>query len=236
MEPSLAIATLRREGTAFAALLTPDALDVDIVSCPGWTLEDLARHLGGVHRWARQAILHGPSEEPAGPSDPGAIRPWFEAGLEELAGTLEDRRPDQECWTFADPPTVAFWLRRQAHETALHRWDAATSLGRSAPVPESLAEDGVDEVVNMYLPRQLRLGRLTAGPEQVDVVSSSGRTFRVSTNTTGERAGSPDATVTGPAEALLLLLWGRIPLADDRLTVTGSAAAAQTLLSKALAP
>lgn len=30
-----------------------------------------------------------------------------------------------DCWTFLDAPSpLAFWARRQAHETAIHRADA----------------------------------------------------------------------------------------------------------------
>jgi hypothetical protein len=39
---------------------------------------------------------------------------------------------------------------------------------------------------------------------------------------TGGAPGSADAEVSGPAEALVLLLWGRLGLDDRRLTVTGS--------------
>ena len=46
----------------------------------------------------------------------------------------------------------------------------------------------------------------------------------------------PAATVSGPAEAVLLLLWHRIVLDDPRLTVSGSRAAADAVLAAALTP
>jgi hypothetical protein len=47
---------------------------------------------------------------------------------------------------------------------------------------------------------------------------------------------SPSVTVSGPAEALALLLWGRATPADDRLTVDGDAAALDDALSRRLTP
>ena len=42
--------------------------------------------------------------------------------------------------------------------------------------------------------------------------------------------------MTGPAEALALLLWGRTTPADERLTVDGDAAALDDALSRRLTP
>ena len=39
----------------------------------------------------------------------------------------------------------------------MHRWDLGAALGRDR-LPERLAADGVDEVVTMFFPRQVRLG------------------------------------------------------------------------------
>jgi len=132
MDAEVAIATLEREAASFAALLHPDLLGRSVPSCPGWSLGDLARHLGRIHRWARSAILEGPSEEPEASADPDDVQPWFEEGAADLAATLRSLPADEPCWTFADPPTVQFWMRRQAHETALHHWDAATSVGKTS--------------------------------------------------------------------------------------------------------
>jgi hypothetical protein len=142
MDPWDAIVVVPQEGAAFVALLTTDGLSAEVAGCPGWTVADLARHLGGIHRWACQ-------------------------------------------------------------------------------VSDSLAVDGIDEVVSMFLPRQLRLNRLQAGPERVDLVCESGPTFTVAT-APGRKSTTADATIVGAAESLLLLLWKRIPISDSRLTVTGS--------------
>jgi uncharacterized protein (TIGR03083 family) len=235
MDKSEWLAALQQEGSAFASMLVPATLSTPVRSCPGWTIADLGRHLGGIHRWARHAILHGPSEEPVGPDDPAALRGWYQQALDDLLSTLQDSQLQDPCWTFADPPVVGFWARRQAHETTLHRWDAASSHGQPPPIAESLAEDGIDEVVTMFVPRQLRLNRLEPGPETVLLACASGRSFTV-VRAAAETVPAPDAVVTGTAEALLLLLWGRISLSDRRLVVTGDTRAAAHLLSQPLTP
>ena len=58
----------------------------------------------------------------------------------------------------------------------------------------------------MFGPRQIRLGRLTLRSEVIDLVTASGRRTRVSANTE-DPAIPPTAVISGPAEALLLLLW-----------------------------
>ena len=41
----------------------------------------------------------------------------------------------------------------------MHRWDLGAALGRDPGYPDALAADGVDEVVTMFFPRQVRLQR-----------------------------------------------------------------------------
>ena len=235
VDPRAALSALAREVSLFAALLDQEALAEPVPSCPGWTVADLARHLGGVHRWARQVVLVGQSREPQGPTDPEQVRPWFHDGAAALIDTLAGTDPGQPCWTLAGPGDAAFWMRRQAHETTLHRWDAATGLGIPSSIDEAVAADGIDEVATVFVPRQIRLGRLTPGPEVIDLVTDSGQRKRVSTNTTPP-ATPPTVVVSGPAETLLLLLWKRTSLDDDKLSVSGDRLDADRLLGRPLTP
>lgn len=235
MEPSDYVLALEREAVSFGSLLGPDDLERAVPSCPGWTLRDLAQHLGGVHRWAAHAVRHGSAEQPAVSLPPAEVRGWFEQGAADLVRTLQSCPPEQPCWTFGEPRTVRFWMRRQALETALHRADAAAALGHPVAITDRLAVDGLAEVVTMFAPRQLRLGRCEAGPERIELRCASGSTFVLDLSS-GVEPRDPDAIVFGSAEALLLLLWGRIFLADQRLRVTGSWAAAQRLFDKPLTP
>jgi uncharacterized protein (TIGR03083 family) len=229
LTPDAYLQHLGRAGDAFAACLGAGDLDAPVPACPGWTLTDLAHHLGGIHRWARTAVVEGrPGPETAdGPTDRETLVGWFRDGVAALVDTLRATDPTTPCWTFGPKPRVAaFWFRRQAHETVLHARDAGTT----DPLDPALALDGVDEVVTMFLPRQLRLGRTALLPATLGLAPTEGGHWVLG------GAGDPDATVSGPAEAVLLLVWHRIGLDDPRLTVSGSRAAADAVLAAALTP
>lgn len=240
---------VEREAGRLAAALRPEALAVVVPGCPGWTVADLARHTGGVHRWARAALGTAPDgspgEEPSGPQDDDAVPAWFAEGAAALVAALASVSPAAPCWTFAAveaPATAAFWARRQVHETALHRWDAESALAAAGLgaaldpatwLEEDVAADGVAEVAGVMLPRQVRLGRTPALPGALALESASGRCVLGG-------GAEPVAEISGPAPALLLLLWRRTALVEEldsgRLALAGSREAAERLLSGALTP
>ena len=51
------------------------------------------------------------------------------------------------------PSPLAMWARRQAHETAIHRYDAQHATGTSAGFDPAFASDGIDELVSGFAPR-----------------------------------------------------------------------------------
>ena len=223
---------------AFAAALRADA-QRPVPGCPGWDVAALAGHLGGVHRWALEAIADGrPGEQSdAGPEDPRQLVPWFAEGAAALTKALRAADPAAPCWTFGPPPrTVAFWLRRMPHETTLHAWDAHAALGEGLPLDRDLALDGIDEVVTMFVPRQLRLGRLVAPPHSVELRAADAPPGAGPWQLFGREGAAPDAVVTAPAATLLLLLWKRVSFDAVDVTVEGDGAAARGVLSVALTP
>lgn len=235
LTPDAYLAHLGRAGDAFAACLGTGDLDAPVPACPGWTLTDLAHHLGGVHRWARTAVVEGrPGPETVdAPTDRATLVGWFRDGAAALVDTLRATDPTTPCWTFGPKPRVAaFWVRRQTHETVLHTVDAAESQGTTTSLDPALALDGVDEVVTMFFPRQLRLGRTAPLPATLGLAPTEGGRWVLG----GDGDPDPDAIVSGPAAAVLLLLWHRIGLDDPRLTVAGSRAAADAVLAAALTP
>ncbi len=211
-------------------------LTAPVPSCPGWTVHRLVEHLGGVHRWATTAVVEGHrnGEQPAAPTESGELLAWFTEGATTLLDTLRSRDPAEPCWTFAPQRTVAFWWRRQAHETAMHAWDLAAAVGddRYAMVPD-LAADGITEVVDFLVPRRVYEGR-TPQPREALTLSATdtGQTWQI----TGRAGQAPTAAISGTAEALLLLLWHRVDLDDHRLTQGGDRAAARATLSLPLVP
>lgn len=238
--PEQGQASLARLTAAVAELVVEVDPAAPVPSCPGWTVRDLVVHLGEVHVWAEQCIRLGdPVERPlTGPAaGPAALAAWYADCAETLLTTLRATPPETECWTFGPRPrTAAFWFRRQAHEVAMHRWDLGAALGQDLGYPAALAGDGVDEVVTVFFPRQVRRERIPPLTRSLAVEVAGGPTWVLHGDGTGEGSQSPDAVVSGPAELLVLLVWGRLGLDDPRLTVTGDRAAAATVLTAGIVP
>lgn len=47
---------LKLEIARFSAVLSSLSLDQPVATCPGWTVFDLAEHLGLIHRWAEELV------------------------------------------------------------------------------------------------------------------------------------------------------------------------------------
>jgi uncharacterized protein (TIGR03083 family) len=230
MDPAGYLAHLRRELGAFEACLAGD-LSVMVEHCGGWTLYDLADHLGGQNLWAAAAVTEqrGDYQAPAAPRDPAALAAWFHGTGDVLLAAL-DTDPSGPAWTIAPPPTVGFWQRRRCLETLVHRWDAEHALGIPSRLDPALAADGVAEVIDTMAPRQVRLGRTSAPPHAVRLIATDGP----------ERwtlgPGDPVVTLRGTAADLLLLLWGRLDAGDRAVSCDGRPELARAALSGALVP
>lgn len=213
---------LERDSALFVDIVGSADLTAPVPYCPGWTLLDLAGHLGGVHRWALAALRTGrPGEEPTGPRDRAALVDWLAEGRSDLLHALRTTDPDAPTWHFGPPPRVAsFWSRRQALETAIHLGDARRAVGLPDDLDPGLAADGVDEVVTMFFPRQVRLERIPplAQGVRIDLRDGSRASLVLAGDGTDPRANT-EARVAGPAAAVLLALWGRGGI--DALEVDG---------------
>ncbi|MDA1362884.1 maleylpyruvate isomerase family mycothiol-dependent enzyme [Glycomyces luteolus] len=221
---------LRAESAAFSACLDSD-LDAPVAHCGDWRLRDLAGHLGRDNRWVIAAVteLRGDFEAPPAPESDAAIRAWFDASTADLLAAL-DTDPEAEAWTLYPPRTVGFWHRRRVHETLLHRWDAQHALGRALPFDPAVAADGVAEVFDTMAPRQVKLGRV--GPPR--------HALRLRATDTGASwtygPGAPAAEVSGTAERLLLMLWGRVSADDASIAWSGDREAGDEVLAGPLTP
>jgi uridine kinase len=228
---------LRRAVDDVAAALTTVDLTTPVPTCPGWTVADLVGHLGAVQRWATTAVTEqrGDGEFGAAPTDAEELAAWFRTGAADLLKALVAADAADPAWTFGDPRAVAFWIRRQTHEAVVHSWDLRAAVGTPDRLPPDLAEDGLDETVTMFWPRQVRKGRASPPQRALALALPDGRRRWI----VGDR-GDPGlpvaATVTGPADALLLLMWHRLPLDDPRLSVSGEFDAVTEALDRALTP
>jgi len=163
MEIADHIACLRSEGELLAEAAARISLSAPVPACPGWRVRDLLAHLGFVHRWATGYVAEGRTEATSEPGEERIIRlapadeslvGWFRAGHARLVSVLAAADPAVRCWTFLPAPSpLAFWARRQAHETAIHRADAQLAVAAAGPgadldpFPAGLAADGVDELL-----------------------------------------------------------------------------------------
>ena len=71
-------AALERGAASFTEIIRSGDLAAEVADCPGWTMLDLAKHLGGVHRWAYETIATGaPGDVPGGPDTRDSLVEWF---------------------------------------------------------------------------------------------------------------------------------------------------------------
>lgn len=197
--------------------------------CGRWRAKDLVVHLARIHHWAA-AQARRKQETPLG-RGPFVLEDLYASCATELRDTLTELGPDAVAWTLVENGPASFWHRRQTHETLVHLWDLRTAGGLDLAAPPGLWADTVDEVVTVMQPRQERMGRMAPLPAPIALVAQdAGRSWSLG------GTASPSATVTGPAEALALLLWGRTTPADGRLTVDGDTAALDDALGRRLTP
>jgi uncharacterized protein (TIGR03083 family) len=139
----------------FAIDLASCDLRARVPTCPGWTVYDLAVHLGNTHAWAATIVETGrpaaeQNDEPAS-HKPRVVSSWYAGKAEDLYEVLRHAAPELPCWNFADGDgETSFWPRRQMHETTVHLLDLATATGAEVALHPLLCADGVDEVLTVF--------------------------------------------------------------------------------------
>lgn len=223
------VVQLAKHGTALADSATAAGLDAPVPSCPDWRVRDLIGHIGGVHRWAASIVRdarNDPGDPLEAPPSDGELVDWYVAGHAALIDVLTAADPAVECWTFLRAPSaLAFWARRQAHETAIHRWDADSAAGRSSEFDPAFAMDGIDELLCGFLARPR--GRLVADPpvtlgvDATDGEAAAAWTLSVGPESRQVETGvaNGDCVLSGAAADLYPFLWNRRDL--DGIVVSG---------------
>ena len=235
------IAATDREGAAVSAVASAGDLAAPVPSCPRWNLRQLVGHLGWVYNWVSEHIERRSTtmlsrEDFPKPPEGEAVVEWFTGSHARVVAALGDIEPTEAVWAFAGD-TGAFWHRRMAHESLIHRWDAESAAGDPGPLDSELAADGMDELVEVILPLQVRLGKdpLPEGSLHLHRTDGEGEWLcRIEEGRlVAERVHARgDVAVRGSGEELDLLLWER--LAPDGLEVFGDrdVLAAWTALSR----
>jgi len=207
------IDALEREGHLLSTAARHDPTAA-VPTCPGWTVDDLLRHVGTTHRWAERIVRERMMERGELETPPAHDSlSWYEAGLAQLVVTLRDADPSASVWTFSpNDRTVTFWIRRQLHETTIHRVDAELATGAVTPIDPAHAVDGVAEVLEVMAPRVARTGSAPGGTVHLHATDIEGEWLIRFLDSaieveTGHAKG--DAAVRGTAAELYLWLWGR---------------------------
>lgn len=234
--------------TAFrAAVAAAPGLDAQVPTCPGWTLFDLVKHLGGGDRFWAAIVGAGPADAP--PAEAAAARAalevprerevllvWLAASTQLLLSALREAGPDAGCWAWwsalQTPRTSGGVARHRVQESAVHTYDAQLAAGAPQPLPTEVALDGVEEFLFTCVATP---SAWPHKPTAFDFHTTEGRSWRLTvdgdgarstripapTAATGEDSDAPGASIHGTASELVLYLYDRIPA--DSLHVDGDA-------------
>lgn len=217
MDPATYLAAIDRDGRAVLDA-GKAGVDAPVPTCEGWTVGDVLGHLGRVHRSVadiveRRARTAPSTPVPAAPQG-DAVVGFYEEGWRRMHAALAAVDPDEPVYTWSDDQRVGFYLRRMAHELAIHRVDAELAHGEPGELDADLAVDAIDELFEVVLPFSVRRRgtSLPAGSLHLHRTDGDGewlvRTEDDRLVVTHEHAKG-DAAVRGAAGDLLLFVWNR---------------------------
>lgn len=206
------VAYQSQAGLIFA--LTATYGDELVPSCPGWTLADLAAHVGGAPALWGPVLEAAPGQQPGDvmqpdvPEDRDEMLAWCTIELQSMVELFRTADPAEPAWTGAGTGEgrASFWMRRAALETAVHLWDAANAVGQEHEIPAELAADGFDELAELF-------PTLSAwsSKEPQHTLQVAPNDFVRTWTYRGARASHPVTTLSGPSAEIYLELWGRRP-------------------------
>jgi uncharacterized protein (TIGR03083 family) len=239
---------IARQAEALRSAAVAAGQDAEVPTCPEWNVLDLVHHQARVHAMARAALATDPNgDRPqlTPPREWDELLAWWDKQLAELLDALRTTPLDAPAWSFHPRfNTAAFWPRRQAHETAIHRLDAEHALaGSAAPtaVPTlifdpDLASDGIDELLTVFVSGRPAKIPVDAEKRVVFHAADAGRLWVAHLRPDQPIEISPaqgaeiadDASVVGTADAVYRAVWKR----PSTALISGDA----TLLDAFMAP
>lgn len=237
-------AEMRACTAALAGIVTADP-GHPVPTCPGWAFRQLATHLGRGHRWAAEIVATRASqnipmnEVPDGklPDGPAEQTAWLNAGAELVADAVT-AAGEEQVWTFLGPRPARFWLRRRAHEAAVHLADAQLASSHHIGLAADFAADGIAEWLEMVAASPRAATELARS--RGEGVRGDGQTLHFHATDPGLAGAGEwlvrrtpsgigvepgharaDVAVRGPAARLLLVLTRRLPASDPAVEVLG---------------
>jgi uncharacterized protein (TIGR03083 family) len=244
-------AAFLEENRAFSELFQDADGTTPVPACPGWSLEQLFRHVGRGDRWAAQIVrdrldhfLDARSvEEGKPPPDRADAIAWLHGGAQLLIDAVESAGGETPVWTFLGTRPANWWIRRRLHETAVHRADAAIAVGADFALAPDVAADGITEFLERIaiqagsegaaLPIEdcntLHLHATDPGLDEAGEwtinVSGDGITW-------SHEHGKGSVALRGGATELLLAMARRTAVADTGIEVFGDEKVWQTWLDR----
>ena len=225
------VAAITEHSAGFASA-AHGRLDATVEHCPGWSVADLVAHVVVVHWFWATIVEERLAEPPATDRRPARVPDdrlvaSFRAGADRLCRVLADAVPHDRVWTWAPAHRdVAFVIRHQVQEIAVHHWDVVRAAGGALLIGSDAAADAVDEFLDVSVPTTLN--PTAADPTGAPSPALDGAFRFVSADTAdswlvedgaapgtvrvtrGSHASAP--AVTAPAADLLLWLYRRVPL------------------------
>lgn len=240
MEIADFLAATARDGAAFADDIEVAGLSARVEACPDWSTADLLWHLAEVHDFWRTIVGdHRDTwegyQQPIRPADDELVA-FYRDGLAATLAVLEAADPQQPNWTWSNDHSAGFVIRRMAHETAVHTWDAQQAAGLDdAAIDATLASDGIDEFLTHMLGDGAPDAEPVGGSVHLHCTDVAGEwTLHPSEahgfDVTREHAKG-DAAIRGAASDILLVLWRRRDLST--VDIVGDAAVAARFVAHA---
>ncbi|NUT46624.1 MAG: hypothetical protein HOV94_04775 [Saccharothrix sp.] len=221
------IDVVETEAERLAASAEGQRPERQVPACPGLNLGETARHGGRTDRVESTGRRDGshPLVWQQDPEPGQALPDYVRAGVPALVRELRAHGPDDPCGTWWPAEhNYEFWARRLAHESTVHRMDVQAAAGLPIdPVDDDVAEDGVDEILTLWLGHRLDLLGVRGTREGAVAIRTGGRVWVTTTGpepavtrlTTEEDAASAaNGGVTGTPMQVYRWLWGRIPDRD----------------------
>jgi uncharacterized protein (TIGR03083 family) len=212
------IVAVRREGAGILAAAQL-GLEEPVPTCPDWNVEALVRHVCRVYTTAEYIVSHRPTQRPEEfPAVPdGEPLAVLESMLDDLVTALQEAEADTAVYVWPDnvEPTAAFWARRMAHESSVHRFDAQIAHAMPQPIDAELAADGIDEFIDIVTPMLYDRNGGTGPKGTVQLVSTDDVSWCLGLEPDSverlEVVSEPDASARGTSSTLLLAAYGRVP-------------------------
>jgi uncharacterized protein (TIGR03083 family) len=244
-------AALLEQNRAFGEAIRSGDLSTSVVTCPGWSLTQLLRHVGRGDRWAAQIIADrvdhflDPRAVEGGkpPPDPDAAISWLHHGARRLIDVIDQAGAETPVWTFFGPRPANWWIRRRLHEATVHRADAALALGLDYTLAPALAADGITEWLELIAVKAGRDGTpLPLGDGHAVHLHATdpdlGEAGEWTIRADGCRVawshshGKGTVALRGGAVDLLLTVMRRVSVADTDIAVFGDTAVWETWLER----